>query len=90
MVRFALDLHLLNSKNSTDIFVTVKGDCLSDIFKNIVFSMDEVKYSRVWYIEQSIAELEEHGEGWWNWFKQWYLTKDELNKLMWDTLYARN
>lgn len=90
MVRFALDLHLLNSKNSTDIFVIVKGDCLSDIFKNIVFSMDEVKYARLWYIEQSIAELEEHGEGWWNWVKQWYLTQDELNKLMWETLYARN
>lgn len=86
MIRFALDLHLLNSKNSTDILVTIKGDCLSDIFKNIVFSMDEVKYARVWYIEQSIAELEEHGEGWWNWVKQWYLTPDELEKLMMETL----
>lgn len=86
MIRFALDLHLLNSKNSTDILVTIKGDCLSDIFKNIVFSMDEVKYARVWYIEQSIAELEEHGDGWWNWVKQWYLTPDELEKLMMETL----
>lgn len=90
MIRFALDLHLLNRKNSTDIFVTVKGDCLSDIFKNIVFSMDEVSYARLWYIEQSIDELEKHGEGWWNCVKQWYLTQDELNKLMWETLYARN
>jgi hypothetical protein len=52
--------------------------------------MDEVSYARLWYIEQSIDELEKHGEGWWNWVKQWYLTQDELNKLMWETLYARN
>ena len=82
MVRFALDLHLIDSNgNCTCSFVTIKGDCLSDIFKNIAFRMDELEYARLWYIEQSIAELEEHGEGWWNWVKQWYLTQDELEKL---------
>ena len=90
MIRFALDLHLLDRRgNSTDTFVTIKGDCLYDIFKDIndfIFTTDDVEYARVWYLTQSVAELEEHGEGWWNWVKQWYLTPDELEELMMETL----
>lgn len=83
MIRFALDLHMHDRNgNNTTSFITIKGDCLYDIFKNISFITDDVEYARIWYIEKSIAELEEHGDGWWNWVKQWYLTPDELEKLM--------
>lgn len=87
MVRFALDIHLHDRNgNNTTSFVTIKGDCLYDIFKNISFSTEGIEYVRIWYLTQSIEELETHGEGWWNWVKQWYLTPDELEKLVMETL----
>lgn len=87
MIRFALDIHLIdNSGNYTTNFVTIKGDSLYDIFKNVSFSKADVGYARVWYLTQSQAELENIGPGWWNWVKQWYLTPDELEKLKKETL----
>lgn len=90
MIRFALDIHLLDRRgDNTKSSITIEGDCLYDILRNIVDfidSKDYVYYARLWYIEQSIAELEEHGEGWWNWVKQWYLTPDEFVKLIQETL----
>lgn len=91
MIRFALDIHLIdNSGNNTTNFVTIYGDCMYDIFKNISFDTEDVGYARIWYLTQSVAELEAHGEGWWNFVAQWYLTPDELEKLKKEALYARN
>lgn len=91
MVKFALDIHLRDIKGCcTGTYVTIKGDCLYDIFKNISFNADDVGYARIWYLTQSVTELEAHGEGWWNFVAQWYLTPDELEKLKKEALYARN
>lgn len=90
MVRLALDLHLFDSRgDNTDSSVTITGDCLYDIFKKVtdlIVTTYDVEYARVWYLTQSVAELEAHGDGWWNWVKQWYLTTDELEKLMKEVL----
>lgn len=82
MVRFNLDIHLIdNSGNCTTNFVTIKGGSMHEIFKNISFDTEDVGYARVWYLTQSVSELEAHGAGWWNFVAQWYLTPDELEKL---------
>lgn len=87
MVRFALDIHLIdNSGNYTTNFVTIEGDSLHEIFKNISFDTEDVGYARIWYLTQSLDELDAHGEGRWNFVAQWYLTSGELEKIKKETL----
>lgn len=88
MVRFALDIHLIdNSGNYTTNFVTINGDSLHEIFKNISFDTEDVGYARLWYLTQSLAELEAHGEGRLNFVAQWYLTSGELEKIKKEALF---
>lgn len=90
MIRLALDLHLLDRRgDNADTSITIKGDCLYDIFKNTLdlhITPDDVEYARVWYLTQSLADLEAHGDKWWNWVEQWYLTPYALERLMREAL----